>query len=126
MLSIVAIWRVIVQQWIVTVTLLESYLLIDAVVVRRDGRVEFDVRGHLGHRAHNVTNTRTHEHAHAEQQSSRDAVGAEVDVDRVRLNCTFLPLSSLYPAPLTAPSTPPPPFPSTCLIEQYRQRADKR
>lgn len=95
MLSIVASRRVIVQQWIVTVTLLESYLLIDAVVVRRDGRVEFDVRGRLGHRAHNTRHEHTHAHAHAEQQSSRDAVGAEVDVDRVRLNCTFLPLSSL-------------------------------
>lgn len=126
MLSIVASRRVIVQQWIVTVTLLESYLLIDAVVVRRDGRVEFDVRGRLGHRAHNTRHEHTHAHAHAEQQSSRDAVGAEVDVDRVRLNCTFLPLSSLYPAPLTAPSTPPPPVPSTCLIEQHRQRVDKR
>lgn len=61
MLSIVASRRVIVQQWIVTGTLLESYLLIDAVVVRRDGRVEFDVRGRLGHRAHNTR----HEHTHA-------------------------------------------------------------
>lgn len=103
MFSIVASRRVIVQQWIVTVPLLESYLLIDAVVVRRDGRVEFDVRGRLGHRAHNTRHEHTHAHAHAEQQSSRHAVGAEVDVDRVRLNCTFLPLSSLYPAPLTAP-----------------------
>lgn len=41
----------------------ESYLLIDAVVVRRDGRVEFDVSGRLGHRAHSTRRERTHAHA---------------------------------------------------------------